>query len=95
MRSERKKLKLLGMVMKTHFVFFLIFFPLILPISAYGNLAKNTSMEGSFLPQSSFGDVAENWTGWYRCKDRKYSEFTKCGLMIASEAGLSWPRRRR
>jgi len=64
MRSERKKPNLLVMVMKTHFVFFLIFFPLIRPTSAYGNLAKNPSMEGSFIPQGSLGDVGEDWTGW-------------------------------
>lgn len=41
-----------------------VFIAAILPISVHGNLAQNPSMEGSFIPQGSLGEVAEEWTGW-------------------------------
>jgi photosystem II stability/assembly factor-like uncharacterized protein len=62
MKSERNKSNLLGMVMKTYCVFLVVFFAAVRPISAYGNLAKNPSMEGNVISQGSIGDVAASWT---------------------------------
>ena len=49
MKSERKKLNLLGMVMKANFVFLLIFSAVILPISAYGDTPPNISWVGPYV----------------------------------------------
>ena len=37
---------------------------LAMPLAGYGNLARNPSMEGSFITQDPFGEVAEDWTAW-------------------------------
>ena len=47
MKRKHKNLNVLAMAMKAHFVFFLVFCAVVLPISAYGDTPPNISWVGS------------------------------------------------
>ena len=79
MRSESNEKDLFGIVMRTHFVFFVVFLAMIRPITVCGNLAQNPSMEGAFITQGSLGDVAEDWIGWADWQHSLEGEFSESG----------------